>query len=209
MVREFYPSRLRFIAFIGVLLALGCSEPMPSPPACRVADTVEPRPTANAGCIIRYGNHMLMLRHRVSGKLDLPGGTAHTGESAQCTAHRETFEETGLNVEVRQHLGTFEAGFEVYECIASGGFSEQDQSLPVPDWSRTEVSEILIQDPFATHAKQWRFPPQHLTMLDMFNRTRDSVADSSLSPQIPSTEAPPTATTESPNEVISTENGGH
>ena len=55
---------------------------------------------ANAGCLIIQDDKVLLLTHRWGGKLGVPGGTREDGELAQCTAWRETREETGVAVTV-------------------------------------------------------------------------------------------------------------
>ncbi|GAC15404.1 hypothetical protein GLIP_2783 [Aliiglaciecola lipolytica E3] len=104
----------------------------------------------------------------------MPGGTSDTVESAKCTAHRETWEETGFNVEVGQWLGTNQNGMRFYECKLAGNFSADMTEFPVPDWAQVEVSTIQLVDPFATEANQWRFPQQMTAIREMFNRVADS-----------------------------------
>ena len=126
---------------------------------------------------------MVVLTHRQSGKLDIPGGTANADESAQCTAHRETFEETGFNVEVGKHLGTNQRDFHFFACTLAGDFTGELQRFPVPYWSETEVSAIMLKDPFATRANAWRFQDQLVPLRAMFNQVQDSVsaADAAVS----------------------------
>ncbi|WP_366492917.1 NUDIX hydrolase [Alcanivorax sp.] len=53
---------------------------------------------ANAGCLIIQNDKVLLLSHRWGDKLGVPGGTLEDGELAQCTAWRETREETGTKL---------------------------------------------------------------------------------------------------------------
>ena len=83
-------------------------------------------------------------------------------EPAQCTAHRETFEETGLDLLPRQLLRTFDTGFNLYygEIHAGSGaiqprsFFEVQRAywLPLEDFGRVE----------------WRFPGQGQELEQMF-----------------------------------------
>ncbi|MFA3793089.1 NUDIX domain-containing protein [Aliiglaciecola sp. SL4] len=151
-----------------------CSKPVPSDPICRVDQSEYPQQTANAACLIRFGDKLVTITQRLSGKLDLPGGTSDNIESAKCTAHRETWEETGFNVEVRQLLGTNSNGMRFYECNLAADFDESFVEFPVPEWSAIEVSSIQLVDPYETDFSQWRFPEELTHVRDMFNKVKDS-----------------------------------
>ena len=130
-----------------------------------------PLPPANAGCLIKFEKDIIALTHRVSGKLDVPGGTSDGDESAQCTAHREVWEETGFNVEVRELLGVNENGFHVFHCAFDAGFADSDiTTFPVPSWSAAEVSAIQRVNPYQTEASEWRFPDQLVWVRDMYTQ---------------------------------------
>lgn len=114
---------------------------------------------------------MLALTHLYSQKYDVPGGTsAGENESAQCTAHRETWEETGFNVEVGALLGISEQGFHLYACELDDDFDGLITDFPVPKWSKTEVDTIELVDPFVTTPNEWRFPEQLILYRGMFNQ---------------------------------------
>lgn len=130
--------------------------------------------SANAACIIRLDGKLLTVTHRLSGKYDVPGGTSDSTESPQCTAHRETFEETGFNVEIGEQLGINENGLQYYSCIMSGNFSGELQTFPVPEWANTEVESIQLIDPFEINGKQWRFENRLVHLRHMFNQVPDS-----------------------------------
>ena len=112
----------------------------------------------------------MTIRHKYSGKLDLPGGTSDPGESAQCTAHRETWEETGFNVEVGELLATKESGFQFYACSLAGGFTGEINEFPVPEWAKSEVTGIQLVDPFVIDAESLRFEEDLLLIRQMFNQ---------------------------------------
>ena len=87
------------------LFSFLCLESVPlsaqnNAPECRITPGVESPLQGNAGCLVKIDNKMLMVRHRETAKLSPPGGTAVQQETAQCTAHRETWEETGVEVRV-------------------------------------------------------------------------------------------------------------
>src|SRR3989338_755980 len=69
-----------------------------SVPACRVQNPLSVSVRGHAGCLIRIGDKILMPKHKKSGTWNLPGGTTEPNETAPCTAHRETWEETGFDV---------------------------------------------------------------------------------------------------------------
>lgn len=137
---------------------------------CRVDSVVAQDISANAGCIIPVRNSLVTVTHRLSGKLDIPGGTSDGKESAACTAHRETWEETGFNVEVKQLLGVNENGYHYYACQLSGDFVGEIKEFPLPESARNEVSQILLMDPFVITEQQWRFENRLPALRDMFNQ---------------------------------------
>lgn len=149
----------------------GCtSENLPAP-MCRVDTVVAQDISANAGCIIRVRNSLVTITHKRSDKLDIPGGTSDGKESAACTAHRETWEETGFNVEVKQLLGKNENGFHYYACQLSGDFTGEITEFPLPDSARGEVTQIRLLDPFDITEQQWRFRNRLPALREMFNKT--------------------------------------
>lgn len=89
-----------------------------------------------------------------NGRVSPPGGHAESGEDARCVAHRETWEETGLNLRPGRLLRTFDTGFKLYQCSVLPDAGEIDPRdlvevrraywLPVEDFGRVD----------------WRFPEQ-------------------------------------------------
>ncbi|MBE1299914.1 MAG: NUDIX domain-containing protein [Alteromonadaceae bacterium] len=145
----------------------------PEPPVCRVDGAhIDTRSSGNAGCIIRYQDKLLVVQHRNSGAFDTPGGTSDDGETAQCTAHRETFEETGFNVEVGKLVGEAENGFRFYQCTLHDDFGADLTEFSVPPWSSLEIEKVLMLDPYETQADQWRYKDAQLRkLLQMLNET--------------------------------------
>lgn len=137
---------------------------------CRVDSDLNENISSNAGCIIRLQDKLVTVTHAMSGKLDIPGGTAEADEPAACTAHRETWEETGFNVEVKRYLGSNDSGFRYYACELSGNFVGEITEFPVPDWSETEVDAIQLIDPYDITEQQWRFNNRLVPLRDMFNQ---------------------------------------
>jgi len=85
-------------------------------PPCNIDKNYIETTSANGGCLIKHNNQLLVIIHRLNNKLGIPGGTNKTDESAQCTAHRETWEETGYSVTVGKELQVFNNGFHLYHC---------------------------------------------------------------------------------------------
>ncbi len=129
-------------------------------PECRVAESAADQRIGNAGCLIAVDGRTLLIAHNVSGKLGFPGGTSRDKEPAQCTAHRETWEETGLDLEVGDFLKRLSTGFLLYACSTGHGELSPDEVPHLPIWSRTEVSGMLWRDLDSVEAAEWRFPDQ-------------------------------------------------
>lgn len=175
-------NRLAIYLCISALGLIGCSKEAPSEPACRVKEQETPKTIANGACIIRLGDQLLTVTHRLSGRLDVPGGTTNNIESSQCTAHREVWEETGFNVEVGDWLGTSQQGMRFYGCKLAGHFNGELQSFPLPAWSNTEVDSIQLLDPFEISDKEWRYPNQLPLVRKIFNQVEDSVEEATEKP---------------------------
>lgn len=113
---------------------------------------------ANAGCLILQDDRVLLVTHRWGGKLGVPGGTRDRDELAQCTAQRETREETGLDVVVGRRLAVMKNGFHLYRCYPSSALGSRP--LPVP---ASGMAEIRALDWYALEAldrSNWRFAYQ-------------------------------------------------
>ena len=145
-----------------------CTDPMPERPFCRQSVDTESVAglsvvTSNnepSACVIRDGRYLLVVEHRLSGKYDLPAGQADAEESPACTAHRETFEETGLNVKVIRYVGQSHTGLRFFHCEQQAGFAAPHSAPPAPFWQSHEVSNVVWVDPYEISHKQWRFPDQ-------------------------------------------------
>lgn len=87
-----------------------------------------------------------------------PGGMAGFNESAKCTAHRETWEEAGINVVVGDLKHQFDNGFYLFECFAD--------NLTLATNDSTEVKKVVLIEPEAIPTEQWRYPKQRLMSID-------------------------------------------
>ena len=82
-------------------------------PACPFQG--EPDFGPSAGCLATVDRQLLLVEMRTGG-MSPPGGSSRPGESTQCTAHRETWEETGLDLMPGRLLDVFDTGFHLYHC---------------------------------------------------------------------------------------------
>lgn len=139
-------SRFFTLLLLGLLLS-GCW----SPPDC--PQTVHSSPAVSAGCMV-IENHKLLVAQTYSGVISIPGGSANGNEFSHCTAHRETWEETGLSVEPTELIRIFDNGFHLYRCRWHG--KQGETSAPFV---------VEIEKAFWITAEQfdqfrWRFPEQ-------------------------------------------------
>ena len=148
---------IRFLFLVAtVSLTAACT---PAPP-CAIDQSHVDQRKGNASCFIKSDGRALVTRVRFSGRLVFPGGTARKNETAQCTAHRETWEETGLDVTVGP-LWTRSGGptIYIYRCAATPSISAE--TIPVLPWrSRIEVSDIQWVDLTELQPPEWQYPRQ-------------------------------------------------
>lgn len=147
----------------------------PPAPGCRVEWEAQEPDAGNASCLVVVDGRLLLVR-LLNGKLDLPGRTSESGETAQCTAARETWEETGADVVVGRHLLTFTTGDRLYRCHWPEP-SGESPLLPVPESARIEVSEIRLENPELIAPEDFRFPDEVPALRRLFG---DALADERL-----------------------------
>ncbi len=160
----------------GILILVSACDPRPDAPQCRTrAPAPETERQANAGCVILDQDHLLVLRHRFGGELGIPGGARHKGESAQCTAHRETWEETGLDVRVGRELGRLRYGYTLYRCYPDESLDHSTK--PVLPWhARLETTGVEWMPLEALPRDQWRYREQVDAFLERVKRARSREA---------------------------------
>lgn len=114
---------------------------------------------SNADCVTRDGaGRFLVVRHRFTGLLGLPGGGAEPGESARCTAFRETWEETGVTVAVGEPVELQPDGYRVFRCALTGPLPGR---LPAPPGAWLEVARVELLAPAELGARaDWRLPSE-------------------------------------------------
>lgn len=122
-------------------------------PECNLSSEISSykKINTNAGCLIQRDDTILFVKLFHGGKITIPGGTAKKGESSSCTAHRETYEETGLNVKVVRKIITAQNGFEIFLCETSENLN--------PKYKKPfEVKSIFFADPKKT--RRYKYPTQ-------------------------------------------------
>ncbi|CAA0125548.1 Uncharacterised protein [Halioglobus japonicus] len=146
-------AKFRGVCAVVVALAVSaCSGEAPSCPFTGVADTAP-----SAGCFVASGQELLLVQG-FNGKLSPPGGSSVPGESAQCTAFRETWEETGLRLRPGELLEVFDTGFHLYRCDRDAHSGEIDPPV------RFEIRDAFFL-PVARFDKfEWRYPEQQLLL---------------------------------------------
>lgn len=150
-----------FLAIAILAFINGCNNKATAP-QCQLDSAYQTTRTGNAGCFVKSHGKLLVVRQRLSLKLTLPGGSFKNGETAQCTAHRETWEESGFNVKVEQRIHVFDNGFQLFKCTPT----EIKQKNTTND--KLEVSEVLRIDPRTTNNSEWRYSNQHSLIVRLF-----------------------------------------
>jgi 8-oxo-dGTP diphosphatase len=149
----------KHLTTILICLALGaCNGDAPS---CTFQG--EPDGGRTAGCLVVNQGQVLVVKQALTGALSLPGGWGGDSEPSQCTAQRETWEETGLEVEVGELLQIRDQSFHLYRCTA------QNIPEPLPPTTTWEVSAAFFLSPHEFANYDWRFPGQdHYVRFQLF-----------------------------------------
>jgi len=114
----------------------------------------------SAGCFATSGGGLLLVQG-LKGKVSLPGGSSEPGESAQCTAFRETWEETGLRLQPRELLAVFDTGFHLYRCERGS----QSGEIAPPGRLEVRAAFYLPADRFEEY--DWRYEDQRVLLKAM------------------------------------------
>ncbi len=140
---------MRSVLFTMLVLLTGCGSSVT--PSCPYADDDSPV-EVNAGCLITREDQILFVEQRITGRINLPGGTAKDGESARCTAWRETHEETGAQVVVTRPVMEFKH-YIVYQCSLLNPLRSDGVDL-------IEIQGLHWLDKRHFDQFEWRFPYQ-------------------------------------------------
>ncbi len=136
------------VLLASALLMAACSE---VGPACPLVEPGDLAPSA--GCFAVSQGELLVVQG-FNVKLSLPGGSSEPGESARCTAFRETWEETGLHLVPGELLRVFDTGFHLYRCERDSGSGGINPPL------RFEVQDVFYLQPGRFGEFDWRYPDQ-------------------------------------------------
>lgn len=127
-------------------------------PRCGFAG--KPAFAPSAGCFAASKEGLLVVQG-MNGEVSLPGGSSLPEESAQCTAFRETWEETGLRLQPRELLRVFDTGFHLYRCERDG----QSGVIDPPPRFEVRAAFYLAADQFDEY--EWRFEDQRDLLRDL------------------------------------------
>ena len=149
--------------FTAIALALLCGCSHREAPPCHFSGDAAIAPSA--GCFSVIEQRLLVVQG-LNGAISLPGGSSVRGETAQCTAARETWEETGLILQPGRRLATFATGFHLYECQRDANSGAID---PPP---RLEVRQAFYLPVDEFDQWQWRYPEQKNILRNLIQRPR-------------------------------------
>ena len=110
-------------------------------------------PAPSAGCVAIQQGKLLVVQG-FNGEISIPGGSSADHEPARCTAHRETWEETGLHVIPKELIRQFDNGFHLYRCEVD----PVTEKLNPP--FRLEIQHAFWLDPENFSNYNWRFKEQ-------------------------------------------------
>lgn len=137
---------------------------------CRVEAQQRESNVGGAACLIKIDKWLVTTANRHSSGFDIPGGASQGDESAQCTAHRNTWEQTGFNVEVAGYLGQTDSGLRVYHCRLPPSFTAELKTYPVPDWVQPDIRTIVFSNPYELELQDWQRGDELITLRKWFNQ---------------------------------------
>ncbi|RJX72858.1 phosphatase PAP2 family protein [Vibrio sinensis] len=129
-----------------------------------------------AACLIRAEDKLVMINEIITGKISLPAGGLIDNESAQHSAEREAWEETGLIVSAQKELGR-KNGTVYFDCVADSNivafeFQNSFDGFELPIWFAphygVEVSSAMLVNPYEIASQQYRYPQRWQEVLNLF-----------------------------------------
>ncbi len=128
-----------------------------------------------AGCLITTPAGVVLNINRALDAVQLPMGRRRGDETPRQTAARETREETGIAVDVGEHIISWRSGaVHLFACAPQAPIVDYAALAPV---DAHEVSEVLVIDPHSmvNHdgrriAQQWRFPHTRALLRELYPR---------------------------------------
>lgn len=166
-------SRFKLLFIITALFVLSaCSDKTYSDPSCRIKTSAISSYKGSGTCIIRLQDKLLVVQYS-----DANYGLAKTHDinkdSAQCTAHRALWQQTGFNAEVQRALGITTDGTWLFKCEIDSGYTGEERPFPPAPWSANEISSIQFIDPFEIPINMWRNPDELIVVRDAFVASKD------------------------------------
>jgi len=155
-MRKSYRPVIKSLLLVSAPVLGGCSQP----PQCPTQ--IESTPSISAGCLV-IENNKLLIAQTHQGVVSIPGGSSNAGEPSHCAAHRETWEETGLDVTPTKLVRVFDNGFHLYRCRWQG--VQKQSSAPFV----LEIDKAFWIDSSQFSDYTWRFPEQAQWLLQKLN----------------------------------------
>ncbi len=150
---------------LNVLIStLLCACSYPDTPPCSFSG--EPAVAPSAGCFSVIDQRLLVVQG-LKGDISPPGGNSNSDEIAQCTAVRETWEETGLTLKPGRRLATLATGFHLYECQRDIDSGEIDPH------ARLEVRLAFYLHVDEFDQWDWRYPGQEDLLRKLIKSTEN------------------------------------
>lgn len=146
------------------LLTVACQQN--TTPPCSDNLTSEDNPLQkNAGCLVSQNNSLLVIM-APNGKVSIPGGHFESGETAKCTAQRETYEETGLSVSPIKLAKVWSNDFHIYHCDIKNNMKTGTRDI-------IEVKKIVWLNNNEFDNYEWRFPNQKQWLRNWLKQTNE------------------------------------
>lgn len=135
--------------------------------------SAEPPSIRAAGCLIPTPKGIVMGINRVLGKIQLPIGRHVVGEDPRKAAARETWEETGIDVDVGGLILTLEDNqVHLFLCLPKTPITDYSVLQSKDQW---EVSKVVVLDPHTMRnfdgtiiTNAWRFPETRVFLKALF-----------------------------------------
>ena len=147
-----------------VLLLTACAD---SAPPCYFKG--QPIQAVSAGCLV-VNEDKLLLVQMPGAKFSPPGGSVDAGESAQCAAERETFEEAGVAVQAQGLAHTFDNGFHLFWCVPIDSI-ETHVTRPLEITSASWYTSAQFSQ------LRWRFPRQEVLVAALLTERLEDEGD--------------------------------